>query len=41
MRIFICIGYNMRGVCTNSKREPDQSGAKRGSQVEEMNWYGS
>lgn len=29
----------MGGVCTNSKREPDQSGAKRGPQVKEMNWF--
>lgn len=27
----------MGGVCTNSKREPDQSGNKRGSQVKELN----
>jgi hypothetical protein len=30
-------GYDMGGVCTNSKREPDQSGIKRGSQVKELN----
>nr|CAH0100930.1 unnamed protein product [Daphnia galeata] len=29
--------YDMGGVCTNSKREPDQSGIKRGSQVKELN----
>lgn len=32
-------GYDMGGVCTNNKREPEQTNSKRGSQVKEMHWY--